>query len=163
LWKEKNMQRQGLYRSRTDKVFGGVAGGIARSLNADPAIVRLIFALLVIVGGGGILLYLILWIAIPEEPFEFYQQSTYSSEPQKEGEPGTSPSPEAQPNYPARRNNGALIVGLVLIGVGAIFLIDRLLPDIHIRFRDFWPVLVVIAGLALIFSSFSGIKKNQNP
>ena len=69
------MQRQGLHRSRKDRVFGGVAGGIAQSLNADPAIIRLIFAILIIVGGGGILLYLILWIAIPEEPLEFFQET----------------------------------------------------------------------------------------
>jgi len=157
------MQRQGLYRSRTDKVFGGVAGGIARSLNADPAIVRLIFALLVIVGGGGILLYLILWIAIPEEPFEFFQESTTSSEANPEGEPASTSAPVNPPVYPVHRNNGALIAGIILIGVGGLFLIDRIIPDIHIRFRDFWPVVIVIAGLALIFSSFSGIKKNQNP
>jgi len=59
------MMHQGLYRSRTDKVFGGVAAGIARSLNTDPAVIRLVFALLIIFGGSGLLLYLILWIAIP--------------------------------------------------------------------------------------------------
>lgn len=157
------MQRQGLYRSRKDKVFGGVAGGIARSLNADPAIVRLIFALLVILGGGGLLLYLILWIAIPEEPFEFYQEPSPSGEPTMDAETGTESTPYAQPVYPPKRNNGALIAGLILIGVGAIFLLDRVLPNIHIHLRDFWPVVIVIAGLALIFSSFSGIKKNQQP
>jgi phage shock protein C len=154
------MQGQGLYRSRKDKVFGGVAGGIARSLNADPAIVRLIFALLIIFGGGGILLYIILWIAIPEEPFEYFQASTASGEPKPEQEAGQTYTPYSAPNYPPRKNNGALIAGLVLIGVGALFLIDRVLPNVH--FRDFWPILIVIAGLALIFSSFTGIKKNQN-
>lgn len=151
------MQRQGLYRSRTDKVFGGVAGGIARSLNADPAIVRLIFALLVIFGGGGILLYLILWIAIPEEPFEYFQEAKPAGDESTE----KTSAPYEAPVYPSRRNNGALIAGLILIGFGAIFLLDRILPGI--RFRDFWPVLIVIAGLALIFSSFAGTKKNQNP
>jgi phage shock protein PspC (stress-responsive transcriptional regulator) len=158
------MQRQGLYRSRTDKVFGGVAGGIARSLNADPAIVRVIFAILIIFGGGGILLYLILWIAIPEEPFNYFQADMASGEvkPEQEGDQTTGQqTPPAY--YPPRKNNGALIAGLILIAVGAIFLIDRLLPDIHFRFRDFWPIVIVIAGLALIFTSFSGIKKNQNP
>jgi phage shock protein PspC (stress-responsive transcriptional regulator) len=156
------MQRQGLYRSRKDKVFGGVAGGIARSLNADPAIVRLIFALLIIVGGGGLLLYLILWIAIPEEPFEFFQENMAAGQTQTEQEGGEPSAPFTPAAYPQRRNNGALIAGLVLIAVGAIFLIDRLLPNIHIHFRDFWPIVIVIAGLALIFSSFTGINKNKN-
>ena len=70
------MERQGLFRSRTDRVFGGVAGGIARSLHTDPAIIRIIFAILIIFGGGGLLLYLILWIAIPEEPFQYFHEST---------------------------------------------------------------------------------------
>lgn len=157
------MQRQGLYRSRRDRVFGGVAGGIARSLNADPAIIRLIFAILIIVGGGGLLLYLILWIAIPEEPFEYFQAGQESSEQATMNDTGNQESTINPPVYTPRKNNGALIGGLVLISIGALFLIDRLIPDIHFNVRDFWPVVIVIAGLALIFSSFSGTKKNTNP
>jgi phage shock protein C len=154
------MQRQGLYRSRKDRVFGGVAGGIARSINADPAIVRLIFALLIIFGGGGAILYLILWIAIPEEPIEFYQESFSTGENKSEQDSGQTSAPYVPPVFSSKRNNGALIVGLILIAVGALFLIDRVIPNIH--FRDFWPVIIVIAGLALIFSSFKGTSKNQN-
>ena len=154
------MQRQGLYRSRKDKVFGGVAGGIARSLNADPAIVRLIFALLVIIAGGGLLLYVILWIAIPEEPFEFYQESAAAGGASTVNETAAQDSPSPQPYYPPRRNNGALVVGLILIAVGALFLADRYLPNIHIHFHDFWPLIIVFAGIALIASSFTGIKKS---
>lgn len=153
------MQRQGLYRSRKDRVFGGVAGGIAHSLNADPAIVRLIFALLVIVAGGGLLLYLILWIAIPEEPFEFYQQGGNPDVANPVNETAAQDSPNQQPFYPQRRNNSALIIGLILIAIGALFLIDRFLPNIHLHFHDFWPLIVVFAGIALIVSSLTGIKK----
>ena len=154
------MQRQGLHRSRKDRVFGGVAGGIAQSLNADPAIIRLIFAVLIIFGGGGILLYLILWIAIPEEPLQFYQESGPTGEASPVNETGSPESPYTPPMYPPRSNNGALIAGLILIAIGALFLVDRILPDINIHFRDFWPIIIVIAGLALIYSSFSGIKKS---
>ena len=153
------MQRQGLFRSRTNRVFGGVAGGIARSLNADPSIIRIIFALLIIFGGGGILLYLILWIAIPEEPLQLYQDSGVAGEANPLNEEGTPGEPYTPPVYPERRNNGALIGGLILIGVGALFLIDRIIPDIHFRFHDFWPIVIVIAGIVLIYSSFTGIKK----
>jgi len=154
------MQRQGLYRSRKDRVFGGVAGGIARSLNADPAIVRLIFALMIIVGGGGILLYLILWIAIPEEPFQFYQENEAAGGANPVNEEASPGSPIPQVVYPSRRNNGTLIAGLILIAIGAIFLADRFLPNIRIHLHDFWPLIIVIAGIALIFSSLSGIKKS---
>lgn len=150
-------ERHGLFRSRTDRVFGGVAGGIARSLNTDPAIVRLIFALLVIFGGGGLLLYLILWIAIPEEPLAFFQENRetgYTQGDQNPESPGTGDIP---PVMQRRRNDGALIGGLILIAIGLIFLADRLLPRIHLG--DFWPVIIIVAGLALIFSSLSGNKK----
>jgi phage shock protein PspC (stress-responsive transcriptional regulator) len=155
------MQRHGLYRSRTNKVFGGVAGGIARSLNTDPAIVRLIFALMIIVGGGGILLYLILWIAIPEEPFEFFQANEAtgagSPGPSEEGQAAGTPKP--YPYYPPRPNNGALIAGLILISIGAIFIIERFLPTINLHLHDFWPLIIVFAGIGLIISSLSKEKK----
>jgi phage shock protein PspC (stress-responsive transcriptional regulator) len=154
------MTRQGLYRSRTDRVFGGVAAGIARSLNTDPAIIRLIFALLIIFGGGGLLLYIILWIAIPEEPFQYFQETGSTGEANTANEADLHGSTEMPPVYPVRRNNGALIGGLVLIAIGALFLLDRFLPDIHFNIRDFWPVIIVIAGLVLIYSSFSGTKKS---
>ena len=154
------MQRQGLYRSRKDRIFGGVAGGIAHSLNADPAIIRLIFAILIIFGGGGVLLYLILWIAIPEEPLTFYQGSEFSAEPKAADEERAGGTPDMQPMYPPRQNNGALIVGLILIVIGGIFIVDRFLPQIRFHFHDFWPIIIVIAGIVLIYSSFSGIKKS---
>jgi len=154
------MQHQGLYRSRKNRVFGGVAGGIARSLNSDPTIIRLIFAILVIVAGGGVLLYLILWIAIPEEPLEFYQENMAAGEAKPANDTGTSDTPYTVQVYPPHKNKGALIGGLILISIGALFLIDRLFPDIRFHIHDFWPIVIVIAGLALIFSSFSGIKKS---
>lgn len=54
-----------LYRDESDKLLGGVCSGVAHYLNLDPAIVRIIFALLVFVAGGGILAYIILWIVLP--------------------------------------------------------------------------------------------------
>ena len=57
--------RSGIYRSRTDTVIGGVAGGIADALKIDAIIIRVIFVLLALYGGSGVLLYVILWIALP--------------------------------------------------------------------------------------------------
>jgi phage shock protein C len=153
------MQRHGLYRSRTNRVFGGVAAGIARSLNTDPVIVRLIFALMVILMGGGVLLYLILWIAIPVEPLPFYQESETAGGPEPANETTSPGSANPVPVYPPRQNNGALFAGLILICVGGLFLGDRFFPDIRIRLHDFWPLIIVFAGIALIISSFTGIKK----
>ena len=57
-----------LYRSRTDRMVGGVCGGLARYFNVDPTVMRLLFVLLTVVPGGSILPYLILWLVVPEEP-----------------------------------------------------------------------------------------------
>lgn len=56
-----------LYRSRTDSVLGGVAGGVAEYLDVDPSIVRIVWAILAIVTGGIFLvLYIVMWIVVPE-------------------------------------------------------------------------------------------------
>ena len=57
-----------LYRSKTDKKIAGVCGGLAKYLNIDPTIVRLIWAIVVVCGGAGLLAYLICALVIPEEP-----------------------------------------------------------------------------------------------
>jgi phage shock protein C len=57
-----------LYRSRGDRVIGGVCGGLAKYLTMDPTVVRLIFVLLALAGGPGLLIYLIMLIVVPEEP-----------------------------------------------------------------------------------------------
>jgi phage shock protein PspC (stress-responsive transcriptional regulator) len=57
-----------LYRSENDRVIGGVCGGLANYLRIDPAIVRIIFALITFGGfGSGILIYLILWMVVPSK------------------------------------------------------------------------------------------------
>jgi phage shock protein PspC (stress-responsive transcriptional regulator) len=55
-----------LYRDNTDKLLGGVCSGIANYLDMDPAMVRLLFAIITFGGFGfGFLLYIILWIILP--------------------------------------------------------------------------------------------------
>jgi phage shock protein PspC (stress-responsive transcriptional regulator) len=54
-------------RSRNDRWFGGVCGGMARSTGMDAWIWRLIFTVLFIFAGAGLLVYLLLWIFVPSE------------------------------------------------------------------------------------------------
>jgi len=56
-----------LYRSQTDRMVGGVCGGLGKYFGVDPNLVRLAFAVLFAFGGGGLPLYLILWIVVPDE------------------------------------------------------------------------------------------------
>ena len=56
-----------LYRSETDKMIGGVCGGLSEYFGIDSTLIRLVFALIVVYGGSGLILYVILWIVIPTE------------------------------------------------------------------------------------------------
>ena len=55
-----------LTRSSTDKKVAGVCAGIAEYFNIDPTLVRLIFVLATLMGGPGLILYIVLWIVMPE-------------------------------------------------------------------------------------------------
>ncbi len=62
-----------LYRDGSDKFLGGVCAGIANYMNVDPAIVRLIFAIITFGGfGTGIIIYLALWIILPVKDLDTY-------------------------------------------------------------------------------------------
>lgn len=54
-------------RSRTSKVIAGVAGGIGKSLDFDPVLIRLAFAVTLFFGGAGLIAYLLCWIIVPKE------------------------------------------------------------------------------------------------
>ncbi len=59
------METKKLYRNSTDNVFGGVCSGLGDYFDIDKVIIRLIWALSIIIGGVGLLAYLIAWIIIP--------------------------------------------------------------------------------------------------
>lgn len=55
-----------LYRSRTNRTVAGVCAGIADYFGWDPTLVRIAWILLTLLGGSGILIYVILWLVVPE-------------------------------------------------------------------------------------------------
>lgn len=63
------MEEKKLRRS-SDKMVAGVCAGVAEYFGIDPVIVRIIFILLALAGGPGVLLYIILWIVMPESPID---------------------------------------------------------------------------------------------
>ncbi len=63
------METRQLRRSRSNRMLAGVCAGLAAYFAIDPAIVRIIFVLLGLPGGApGILIYLVLWLVMPDEP-----------------------------------------------------------------------------------------------
>ena len=61
------MEEKKLRRSN-DKMIAGVCAGLAEYFNIDPVLVRIIVVVLSLAGGPGIVLYIILWIVMPESP-----------------------------------------------------------------------------------------------
>jgi phage shock protein C len=57
-----------LYRSRTDRKLAGVCGGLAQYLNTDATMIRVLFVLLAVLGGSGLVIYLAMWVIVPTEP-----------------------------------------------------------------------------------------------
>lgn len=127
---EHGTERPDLRRSRTDRILGGVAAGIAHYFGIDPVLVRLGFVLLTLAGGSGVLIYLIAWVIIPEE---------------EEGE-------ERAPARSARLDAGTtrLLLGGALIAIGGIMLASRFVPYFS---RVFWPVAFIVAGAAVIMGA----------
>jgi phage shock protein PspC (stress-responsive transcriptional regulator) len=69
--------RERLYRSRRDRVIGGVAGGVADALDIDPSIVRVIWVILAFMTGGiAAFIYLVMLIVVPEEPGDDFDWTT---------------------------------------------------------------------------------------
>ena len=113
-----------LLRSREERGLGGVAGGLAHYLDVDPVIIRLVFIILAVFGGGGVLAYVIAWIVIPEAPAD-----------------GPPPAPRAGANTP-------VLVGLVLVALGGLLLADQLVPLFSWRYVG--PALLIALGGLLI-------------
>ncbi len=144
-----------LYRSVTDKMLGGVCGGLAEYFAVDPVIVRLIFVLAVVFGGSGIIAYIILWIIIPQKPYIITPFNTEYAKPDSSpgAEEKTSESTQFNRNVVNEKvqNNRSIYAGVFLIFLGGIFLLDNFVP--HFHFGDFWPLILIGLGFAIILNS----------
>jgi phage shock protein C len=164
-----------VYRSRRDRVLGGVAGGLAAYLAIDVVWVRIIWVILALAGGPGVLAYIICWIVIPEEPGGKPVEETEPLQPADsamdlpEGEAGEDGEATAA------QEGGRRGLGLFLIVLGAFFLLrrfsgvffllwQRFFPDVcwrqfwHLPRSLFWPSLLVVVGIALIAGGLRGRK-----
>lgn len=119
-----------LYRSRKDRVIAGISGGLGDYFGWDPVWFRIGFVVLTLTGGSGVLIYLVLWLVIPEAP-EGY-------EPPERGAAASMPA--------------AAMIGAVLIAVGGVALLNVLIPRAG---RFMWPLALVVVGLVLVLGGVS--------
>ncbi len=153
------MERQykKMYRLDKDRILGGVCGGVAEYFEMEASLVRLIFSVLILFGGWGGIIYLILWILLPMkyEPEAFTYQSKQHNFNQNNMENQSKNS--GKENNENQSGKNALLGGILLIVLGLLFLMDKLIPDIH--FRDVWPVILIVIGVIMVFNNYKGLKK----
>lgn len=169
-----------LYRSRTDRMLAGVAGGLAEMWDADPALVRIIWALLVIFTGGiALLVYIVMAIVVPEEDAMYPARPTApaaghparstlagetsgsmpladTGEAAEAARAAQEARAEARAARRAARAEGGgvspgILFGGFLVLLGVFFLVRQYLPEID--FDWFWPVILVLIGVVLVMSA----------
>ena len=140
-----------LYRSRRDRMLAGVAGGLAQMWGADPSLVRIIWALLVVFTGGvALLVYIVMAIVVPEEDEVF---GPGGAPPRS---PGTAPMLQGGAAWGGPRTSGGgvspgLLLGGFFILIGLFFLAREFLP--RIDFDWLGPLALVGVGALLIVSA----------
>ncbi len=134
-----------LYRSRRQRMIGGICGGLAEYFDVDPTIVRIVMVLLALIGGWGIVAYIISLIIIPEHPLELSEEGVVARKVER---------------------NGAATWGVICILGGLILLLHNygLFPwsmwKSWTAWRVLWPVLIIILGVLLLLTR-SGWKENR--
>lgn len=164
------MGERRLHRSGSDRILFGVCGGLAEYFDVDATLVRLIFVVITFAGGWGILAYILLAIIMPPESATAKQRreivreniAELGSRARDMGEQlrsgfagGSGTEGEvvggevSRPARPVRDRHAT--AGLILILVGLLFLLGNLDLLWWFNFRQFWPLILIAIGLAIIW------------
>ncbi|MDL2254817.1 PspC domain-containing protein [Bacteroidales bacterium OttesenSCG-928-J16] len=153
-----------LTRSSRNNVIAGICAGLGEYFNADPVIFRIIFIVLAFGGGAGIIIYLILWLIIPDENAAyvgqdgtFYQQEHYQGDA-TDATPDNQPQKHSDERSASNKRTG-YILGICMIGLGIFFLMKNFW---HISFSKIWPVFLIAAGIIMIINYFNTSKQNRH-
>lgn len=138
-----------LYRPKAGRILGGVCAGIAEFLDYDPTIIRLVFVIVTLLGGSGVLIYLILWLIIPSEgnPSEISQQNIKIGADEMR-QRAQNFAQEAK-SY-TKKGNPRQTLGIILIILGAFFLIQNFSFFRFDFLFKFWPLLLIALAIYLI-------------
>jgi phage shock protein PspC (stress-responsive transcriptional regulator) len=133
-----DVKKKKLFRNPDDVVIAGVASGLAAYFGIDPIIVRLLFVLVVLMGGSGVLIYIILWLIMP-------MAHSSTEKLQMRGEPVTLESVneivrEKVNEVKANKGTFRKIIGFPFVIIGLIL-------------RKVLPILQKILGIVLILAS----------
>ena len=134
--------RPQLRRSRTDKILGGVSGGLAEYSGIDALLWRVGFVALTLAGGAGIVVYLLLWLLMPAGPASY-------------GPYGAPAEPRAKVPAGPRSPVPGLTIATLLIVVGVLALVARF-SVWDVGPRVFLGAALLVVGFGLIAAAFTG-------
>lgn len=142
-------KQEKLYRSRVHRIFLGVCGGIAEYVNTDSVLIRLIFILLALFNGIGVLIYIVAAIFMPENPTQ--KAAVKSGENESE--------------------HKSLIIGAVLVVLGLSLFFHQFFDFIyfrwpfwwfhHVRWQFVYPTLIILIGVVLVIRSLQKQEDKQ--
>jgi len=148
--KGKTEAERKLYRSEGNKVIAGVAGGLGEYFNIDPVVVRLIFVAVTLLGGGGVIAYLIMWLVIPTQNSS---EKALSQEVVHENAKDIANTARMyademnMKNTKKKENKGSGKFGWLLLILGILLLISNLGWFRMVDWERFWPLVLVVLGL----------------
>jgi phage shock protein PspC (stress-responsive transcriptional regulator) len=140
------MENVKLYRSVSNQMIGGVCGGLGAYVNIDPIFVRLLFVLLLFGTEFGFILYILLWILIPEEGKDYgFKDDSFSDRVKSMGD-------DVQKAVTQPHPQSGLILGAGLIIIGGILFLNQLNFSwlSWMNFDILWPLLLIAGGIVLL-------------
>lgn len=151
--KEWTLKGKKLTRSKKDRFVAGVCGGLGEYFDIDPMVFRLIFILLTIFAGSGVIIYIICWILIPESG---EKRSDEIGENIKEGASKMAKEIKDKTqeiDKEEKDKKGKLIGGLIVLTVGLIFLFQNIMPQYGFDFGKLWPLIIIVIAIGIIIDS----------
>ena len=142
-----------LTRSHSDYMIGGVCGGLGQYFAIDATLVRLLFVLLTVAGGSGVLVYFILWIVIPREDMPHAQTNLDSQEFSRRA---SQMGQEMQQAVQHPNTRAVQFIGIALVVLGLVYLVQNLNIPWLAWFNDqlLWPLVIIAVGALLLSRAF---------
>jgi phage shock protein C len=149
-----------LVRSESDRIIGGVCGGLGRHLNVDPLILRILFVAGAMINGIGLAIYVLLWILVPTKSAEYGDEEEMIHQNLTEmRERAKTLGKDAQEALggewegwgTSKRGGGALIGGLILIILG-IWILMRNFGLLR-WVGNLWPLVLIAIGAVILLNN----------
>ena len=141
-----------LTRSMSNRKIAGVCGGLGEYFNVDPLVFRIIFLVLLCGGGTGFILYLILWIVMPEDPILISNSNAKKTNFEEVVEEAIDDVFVGSSNRKCRRHSSGVFWGLLFVAFGLLWL-GRTFGIFHFYWCNvfkLWPLLIIWIGVSML-------------